>query len=101
MECDEDFEAPDDEQEPEPRYFVYTRTYYGHVLPHGEFDSYDEARECADKVVRRRREAEFPVTEDTSDVFGSWEIEEPPGCSMIPSQCGTLVIRNKCPREWY
>jgi hypothetical protein len=64
--------------------------YCGMSIPHGEFETRDEARTAAARIIRRRRRQGFPVT--TLDRGERWEIEEPDDCFMVPDQCGVLSL---------
>jgi len=68
---------------------VTTYAYCGMTLPHGEYESIEDARSRAAQRIRYLRSEDFPVVK-----IGplEWEVEEPEDCMMVPDCCGTLCI---------
>jgi hypothetical protein len=64
--------------------------YCGMRVPHGEFETRDDARAAVARIIRRRRRQGFPVT--TLKPGEQWEIQEPEDCFMVPDQCGVLAL---------
>jgi hypothetical protein len=59
----------------------------------------DEVRKAAARVIRRRRNQDFPVW--SLNKGRRWEIGEPEDCMMIPHSCGILKIVAEPEEEIY
>ena len=77
-------------------YYVYTESYCGMTLNHGEFESYDDAQERAKKRREWAEAQDAPVS--ILRPHSRWEIEEPIGCGMVPDFCGVLHVSTAPPR---
>jgi hypothetical protein len=74
-------------------YTVTLHAYCGMAQPMGDsVMDYDEARQEAATLLRRRRREGFPITVITKG--RKWEVEEPDDCAMVPDCCGVLILRD-------
>ena len=78
--------------DPDPTYFVETRSFCGMTLPHGERETYQEAERVA---LNRIAYLEKLGAEVTKLGEGEWEILEPDNCAMVPDWAGVMVIRRR------
>lgn len=72
-------------------YTVDTFAYCGMRLPHGEFDTYQEAR---DRVKARIKWLKDRMGCEVNKLStNEWEICEPETCFLVPDYCGYLKIQ--------
>lgn len=60
-----------------------------HGIPE-DFETEDSARVRVAERIRELRRAGFPVS--VSKRGSKWEVHEPEGCSLVPDDCGELVL---------
>ena len=71
-------------------FFVFTQSYCGMTLPHGEFDSITAARDRLNKRLRWLEKQD--AVPEQLDPY-TWEIPDDGQYMLVPDFCGVLQIR--------